>query len=418
MYSDSYNWFKGLPDPPKQNITPQTHRPIYREIAKDKQQAKEFVLKNPQDLFKVIDHEYDCMCACHECDCIPEKITFFDIVIKYKTLTEKDLLEIANTVTLDWFQISQKVPLSNDTVDKYKDQVDWKQVSSRSFYKKDEEFITRFHDKIYWEQVYTLNLPLSCQNIEELVFIKKYIPIKTAVKQRLLDTSIIGKYLPIIIKESEECLISSYEIDKLDNINVSLEDYMMQYKERFAEKCTNTCHISKKYLRVIMECSKNSISKFLNTCKPNETLLEPFMDNSKLIEIISQNQFKCSDQFIDKFIHILDIPEVLKWKMIDIRHVPEQYHNKYRAKLICNKIVTPEFIDQYADELDWFDVCEHQELPEWLLRKYIHKLNWGQVSAYQELSESFTKEFNNKLNWVKMNNNKKIKHNSMAQCVC
>ena len=125
IMSTSFNWFKGLPDPPKPKIIPQPHKPTYRDIAKDKQKTIEFILENPQDLFKVVDYENNCMCGGnYYCECTPSNILFFDLVVKYKTLTENDLLEIANTVDLNWFRISQEVPLSNDTLDKYKDQVD------------------------------------------------------------------------------------------------------------------------------------------------------------------------------------------------------------------------------------------------------------------------------------------------------
>ena len=75
IMSTSFNWFKGLPDPPKPKIIPQPHKPTYRDIAKDKQKTIEFILENPQDLFKVVDYENNCMCGGnYYCECTPSNI--------------------------------------------------------------------------------------------------------------------------------------------------------------------------------------------------------------------------------------------------------------------------------------------------------------------------------------------------------
>lgn len=362
----SYNWFKGLPeDPPPSPIVKCEPKLDYYALAKDKQRAKEHLFTYPQDLFKVLDYDNTGVNSYRfgynwDDECLPqevtlEEVTFFDIVITYKTLTEKDLLEISDVGSLDWFKISQKVPLSNDVLSKYQDQVDWDKISSLWMCDKDDEFLVRFHDMIRWEHVTSLHVSLN--SIEEFVFVKRYIPINTAVERMVLTISLIEKYLPIIIKESGCLLVRKYSVIELESIDECLEDYLMEHKELFAMNCTMTRYVPRKYLHVIMSCRRDVIFKFLTSCEPPEVLLEPFMDNSSLLSIVSHNQYKCSDEFIDKYKHVLDVRALLRWKMLDIKDVPEEYHAIYRAKLVREQSVSPEFIDQYAEELDCFDVC-------------------------------------------------------------
>lgn len=99
--ASDWDWFKGIKCEKK---VPQ--KVVYEEIdwhalASNKNKMKELLKKDPSVLFKVVDSESNCMCGgtCGMCEY--DDVTFFELIIRKKSLSEEDLLELASSVDLD-----------------------------------------------------------------------------------------------------------------------------------------------------------------------------------------------------------------------------------------------------------------------------------------------------------------------------
>ena len=58
-----------------------------------------------------------------------------------------------------------------------------------------------------------------------------------------------------------------------------------------------------------------------------------------------------------------------------------------------------EFINKYADYLDWYYILKNKPLSEEFLEEHIDNLNWDAVSKYQKLSEEFIDKYKDKVDW-------------------
>ena len=76
----------------------------------------------------------------------------------------------------------------------------------------------------------------------------------------------------------------------------------------------------------------------------------------------------------------------------------EEYENCrtwYKLSLLP---LPEEFIEKYADKVDWIAICAYQKLSEGFIEKYAGEVDWHYVSIYQKLSENFIRKYKNKLN--------------------
>ena len=62
--------------------------------------------------------------------------------------------------------------------------------------------------------------------------------------------------------------------------------------------------------------------------------------------------------------------------------------------------LSEEFIDRYADRLDWSLLFQFQKLSEEFLERNVDRLCWAVLCADQDLSEAFMDKHADKLDWV------------------
>lgn len=410
-------WFTG--ELHKENIMVKKDLPTFKDynlIAKDKSLIKNEILKNPSVLFKIIDYESNCMCGGLCGGCEYHDLTFFEIIIRNKNITEEDLLILNKTVNLDWYKISSVVPLSISTLNKFKDIIDWSSVSQNYIYKKTIDFINNFHDKLKWTDIYYFDEIKNYEDIESLVFQKKYIPIKFSIQKKILLIDHIKNHVASICIYCRE-LIKYYGVELLDNLedtNSIIHENLLTIIEEYTDACIKSGYISKKYIN-ILKLSKNikngDWSKFIEKTLPKEDfLIEHIINNASKETWTSISIYSIlSEDFIKKYSNYLDWSILVEKNKSDITII-EEHINEISANIISKyQLLTPEFIDKYADKLDWYYICEYQELPDWLMRKHIDKLNWGQISWYQNMSEDFINEYMNMFNIEKIYKNNKLK---------
>lgn len=431
----------------------------YREIASNKEKLIKQLQENPNFLFQKIqtyesryvnyvDHVNDvdnyfgnhCDCMC----CNEESLTVLDIVKQNKTLNEKDFLEIAG---IDWYTLSGKMQLSNDILMKLQSSnvnLDWKEISESFIYLKDYDFFSKFHMYIHWEKCRDMgssNFYITNKEAYDLTFTKQIIPFTHAVRLKMLDEDDIIANQHLLFDSLYENLFNmlryfSYGakvVDRLeDNDDKTIEKTLESTSDihkKFFDSCLDKRFLPRRYARVlingIMKYNTCTWRDFFEKCQPDENYIEEHVISregilvllgmySKVIDLISGRDgiYKVclSNTFIEKY------KESLNWKYLFRNHKFDEDTIRHR---ICSETVsevcryatlTPSFIEELSKrcdefELDWYELCEHQNLPEWLMRKYVDKLNWGQVSSYQSISKKFYDDYKHMLNEEKLKKN-------------
>lgn len=75
-------------------------------------------------------------------------------------------------------------------------------------------------------------------------------------------------------------------------------------------------------------------------------------------------------------------------------------HNLSLNKLDLKKtILSEEFIQEFKDRLNWFDICQYQKLSISFMIKFSDYLSWKHVSEFQTLTEEFIHQFHNFVDW-------------------
>ena len=63
-------------------------------------------------------------------------------------------------------------------------------------------------------------------------------------------------------------------------------------------------------------------------------------------------------------------------------------------KEVSKKQLSPEFIDKFADKLNWTKLCIHCKLTEDTIEKHIDKVNWLALEMHQVVSQAFAEKYN------------------------
>lgn len=361
----------------------------YYGISRNKERAIEFLTMHPKKMFKIV--EYD------------EDVTFFDLLVEHKTLTEKDLLTIEG---LDWKLISQNAPLSKACLRCHKYDVDWEYISKDwcMRYVKDVDFIMEFYDSIVWSKVKKIHV--SSKDAVNLI-VNGVLPFEVAVKTKCLNIVDIVGFVHMINNDICKDLIEKYSIHEVESIDSDLSESVNAHANLFVRQAWYQKYLPCKYTDVYKHVNDGvNWTMFFKECKPNEEYIERYVIEYISIEgwqYLSKGDIFLSKEFAYKHIEKMYIDFVIKWLPLDLDtmlklKVKAEYIYKYAQ-------LSAKYIDEHAYEVDWYLVCEHQSLPEWLMRKHVEKLCWGQVSLYQKLSPEFISDFAHLVNHVKLEQN-------------
>lgn len=414
----AWSWFTGeavKPDNKKKRLEVD-----YHALAKDRQKVIQALTKDPDLLFKVVAVEHERNTSGLYCDSedeyYPCNVFFIDLLIQYKSIKESD---IVNMNKLDWFQLSSNMPLSISTLEKYVNKVDWNYISTSSWYNITEEFVKKFHKKINWGGY--VKLEFDKDVLKRFVFIEGIIPlshlcIKMKKEDIITHLSTVKDDRKVIASSTENMpTFMNYLGAKITES--TFEDYdgeIMASPKIFANACCEGRYIPRtpRFINLLKTAYENGDwFYFIVSCKPDEAFIEEHIVHGASKDTwlkISENVL--SDAFIEKYKSKLNMLSVIRYNKTDTKALKTILGEKWNSEDVSRFVkLTPEFIDEYAEKLDWFHLCEHQELPEWLMNKYKHKLNWGQISLYQMMSEDFINTNMHMLNTIKLSMNKKIK---------
>jgi hypothetical protein len=160
---------------------------------------------------------------------------------------------------------------------------------------------------------------------------------------------------------------------------------------------------------------------FITSCRPAEAFInEHILSNADKDTFLAISNLELSSEFINKHKSKLNMKIVIRNNLLetaDLKAVLKTSHStKIHAEVSRSVKLPPEYIDEFATQLDWYFLCEFQDLPEWLMEKHADKLNWGQVSMYQMMSTAFIEKHQNTLNPVKLQMNQKIQAAHKGRC--
>jgi hypothetical protein len=336
-----WRWFRGKPPTPSPAEL--------RVLARSRARSVCAIRADPSLLFEVVAGA-PCECECRAsacesrvCDCgaaLSGEVLFVDLLIKKKTVHERDLLSVAG---LDWFRLSSRLPLSAAALERHAGDVDWARVSWSSLYAKDAAFVRAFAERLHWRLVRRAD----SAEVARQLFERGLRCADAALSNRLVDVADLAQHVEALRASPRlsALVVDSYRARDADALGLDVPEHL---RHAVAAKCIR--------------------ERFVPAAAPLVAALEAIcavFDDATLEAHVRAGDARARE--------------------VVSRH----------ARL------SPEFVDRNADALDWYALCEFQALPEWLLRKHVDRLNWGQLSRYQELSPAFEAEFAARINWVK-----------------
>jgi len=369
---NSWNWFSKVKPRPK-------HQHHLEILAQNRKDALAALVKDPSILFQVVN----------------KNVTFLDLLIMYKTIREQDIIDMEQ---LDWYKLSSKLPLSNSTLEKYADKVDWSRISKSQFYKINLEFVKKFGNRLDWSVV---TLYESTDTICDLVFKLEMMPFKFGIQQLTLHDAL--HYIDLIAKSKsyKALFLTTFGAKCSEDADLDVDP------DGFAKKCIDEKYVptKEKYIEML----SGYWNTFIICCNPSIEFIEKYIVKTDSCTTITWRYISSrvlTSDFIEKYRPHLDLIKVIQWNMLDTETIKQVLGNRKDFGFISKyTMLTPEYIDEYADTLDWYNLCEFQVLPEWLMTRHKRKLNWGQVSWYQKMSKGFITENAQWINQIKLENN-------------
>ena len=349
------------------------------------------------------------------------------------TVNEEFLLELdkESPGCVDWASASRQMHLSKKTLMAKQDSVDWPAISSSGFYRATARFIELFHKKLDWKSR-GLALFLSKEELEDLVFVRHLVPVEKAISGRYLSKEQLAAHQEEL-RPFLKSLLFCYGPATVEGLEAASLEAMDALAVYFFKECTKqTMQYVPQRLAPLLQVAVSRDPRacawedFILECQPTEEYLLQHADlrtftPKTYATICTRELYKppLSEEFLRKQAGYLNwgslmmkqpLPRDLMLSHLHPRGDLSKISKDAARAISIYQRLDVDLIDKYADVFDWFEVCEHQELPEWLLRKHLHRLNWGQVSLYQKITPAFLADYRNNINMEKLSKNVHSKH--------
>lgn len=98
-----------------------------------------------------------------------------------------------------------------------------------------------------------------------------------------------------------------------------------------------------------------------------------------------------SEEFVEQFADIINWSELLEWQRF-----PESFIRKFINKVdltvaFNRQTLSEQFIEDYARPKDWETISAYQQLSESFIIKHKKRVNWLSIITFQNLSEEFVR---------------------------
>lgn len=171
-----------------------------------------------------------------------------------------------------------RIPLSNQALELNSDIVNWKSISQSHIYKKDENFIRLFNDKLDWENIY--NVSLNPEVASHLTFEERLIPFNTFISlygasNRLQENVINNLQFIASSKENMTAYMKTFGPKQTEDTFSALTSNIDPY--HFADLCCSHQYIptSKPFIDILKRAYRGGDwVEFMVSCKPNFAFIE------------------------------------------------------------------------------------------------------------------------------------------------
>ena len=145
-------------------------------------------------------------------------------------------------------------------------------------------------------------------------------------------------------------------------------------------------------MKSIIEMTLTELEDYVASYEPTAAEWTTISMNPNLSEELFEN-------FIEKYADKVD------WKYISVyQKLSETFIEKHTDEVNwgciseCQKL-SETFIEKHADKVDWEYISKYQKLSETFIEKHADKVNWGRISKYQKLSETFIESHTDEVDW-------------------
>ena len=388
-------------------------------ISRDRARALEELRADPNVLFKVVGQETDCMCGGTCGDCYPYDLMFVDLLVQNKTILESDLIQLGSEV--DWFRASSKLPLSASALEAHADAVDWASVSrSYEYDNKDAAFVRRFARRLVWP---CANLRIASTDVPGLLRDASAPPAELLVRRFVPASELQSLFTADELARWADILVRGYGASVVDGaLGIAIVDDVPGFCKSCIE-CRHMPVVASNVARLMEHLERDApqgqtqAAAFIRQCKPPVELVERLLlllggDREVAAAASELAAFAEDDGLLERHGDRLDWNRVVRARRFSSDALPSALARSIddgrvsKVAFARHVRLTEAFVDEHADDLDWYELCEHQpELSEAFLRKHVGRLNWGQVALHQPLSRRFVEDFRHVLSAQKLYRN-------------
>ena len=93
----------------------------------------------------------------------------------------------------------------------------------------------------------------------------------------------------------------------------------------------------------------------------------------------------------------------LSWRMQQFIKNPRG--SRIRTRRICREEkLSEDFMRQYADYLNWYDLSQHQQMSEEFCKEFLTRVDWRSVLNRGLISEQFLRNYKDEIKWEVVSN--------------
>ncbi len=346
-------------------------------------------------------------------------------------LSEEFIKEFKDKI--NWYCISSNQKLSEEFIREFQDKVDWFCVST--YQKLSENFIREFQNKVNWLCI-SYHQTLSPEFIEEF---KDKLNIKAFQNKNYVEVKKTiagidwgkGDSKTVVQEVVKENIMKPEDIDLNKLFKVHPEDsgclYLNTPDKKYTIHCWYTNHFKSDVCETYFFPYDKNIAKQVGSGASIET--NPTWE---LKEIFGKYKYNSNDfllktndlkQIVFSLLYEQNKEEIEQPKhkfhantIDDIERICKKYNTKFdktlsdkfiedfKSKSYWNSIlqnnVSEDFIRDFQDKINWWNISGKQNLSEDLIREFEDKVIWQQISSKQMLSENFIREFQDKVDWA------------------
>ena len=343
---------------------------------------------------------------------IKENINMIDIprVINGKSsLSVKTLKEFIDTGVTSWENIFNSISPSLDTIDKYKDIIDWKLVCESC--RLTEEFIDSHLDYIspYWDTITKIQDHLSeefLKNHENDINWAIASDTQTLSKELINDHYMELDWIAVCKNQSlDEDIIDKYPSrmnwhNLLTNIKFT-EDQLDKYFDHLKGEWITVAifqKISIKWLeKHINDIDKEDWNMLASNMEFDIDFIRKYKSRVDWT-IISGPKYILTEAFIDEFKDYVDWQAICVFQNMSNNFIMDHYqYIDWAAISKNNEILTEEFIDRHKKKLSWNALETVFQMSEEFIENHIEYVTWYNLFRFQNLSKEFIEKYRWKL---------------------